>query len=89
MLPKASFPETHFTNPRLTSLYYQAMAAADVSVRREIAGKMQQIERDEGGYIVPIWAPVVDGHAATVQGLVAGRSGLPFNQFDFTRAWIQ
>ena len=75
MLPKASFPETHFTNPRLTSLYYQAMAAADVSVRREIAGKMQQIERDEGGYIVPIWAPVVDGHAATVQGLVAGGVG--------------
>jgi peptide/nickel transport system substrate-binding protein len=89
MLPKASFPETHFTNPRLTSLYYQAMATADVSLRREIAGKMEQIERDEGGYIVPIWAPVLDGYAASVHGLVAGRSGLSFNQFDFTSAWIE
>jgi hypothetical protein len=65
------------------------MATADVSLRKEIAGKMQQIERDEGGYIVPIWAPVLDGHAASVHGLVAGRSGLPFNQFDFTHAWIK
>ncbi len=88
MLPNASFPETHFTSPRLTSLYYQTMAASDLSLRRELAGEMQQIERDQGGYIVPIWAPVLDGHAASVHGLVAGCSGLPFNQFDFTGAWI-
>jgi peptide/nickel transport system substrate-binding protein len=89
MLPNASFPETHFSNTRFTSLYYQAMAAPDVSLRREIAGEMQQIERDEGGYIVPLWAPVLDGYASSVHGLVAGVSGLPFNQFDFTGAWIE
>jgi peptide/nickel transport system substrate-binding protein len=89
MLPNASFPETHFTDARFTSLYYQAMAAADLSLRREIAGEMQQIERDQGGYIVPLWAPVLDGHAASVNGLTAGVSGLPFNQFDFTSAWIE
>jgi peptide/nickel transport system substrate-binding protein len=89
MLPNASFPETHYTNSRLTSLYYQAMAAADLSRRKEIAGEMQQIERDEGGYIVPLWAPVLDGYAASVHGLAAGVSGLSFNQFDFTDAWIE
>ena len=50
---------------------------------------MQQIERDEGGYIAPLWAPVLDGYASSVHGLVAGVSGLPFNQFDFTSAWIE
>jgi peptide/nickel transport system substrate-binding protein len=88
MLPTSSFNETNFNNPRFNSLYNQANAAADLSLRREIAGEMQRIEYDEGGYILPVHPPVLDAHAASVKGLQPGRSGLSFNSYDFTGAWL-
>jgi peptide/nickel transport system substrate-binding protein len=88
LLPNSSFPETHFHNPQFVNLYNQAQAAADPSKRREIAGEMQRIEYNEGGYMLPLHPPVLDAHAASVHGLQAGLSGLPFNTYDFTNAWI-
>jgi peptide/nickel transport system substrate-binding protein len=88
-LPTSSFPETHFNNSRFNSLYQQAVATADVNMRREIAGEMQRIEHDDGGYVFPIFAPVVDACAASVHGLTPGLSGLPFNGYHLTDAWIE
>jgi peptide/nickel transport system substrate-binding protein len=89
MLPTSSFPETHFNNPRYTSLYHQAVATGDINQRRELAGEMQRIEYDESGYIMPIFVPVLDAHASSVHGLQAGRSGLSFNAYHLTDAWIE
>jgi peptide/nickel transport system substrate-binding protein len=50
LLPNCSYSETHFTSPRLTSLYYQAVAQPNLSLRREIAGEMQRIELDRGAF---------------------------------------
>jgi peptide/nickel transport system substrate-binding protein len=89
LLPTSSYPETHFNNPRYTSLYHQTVATAELSMRRELAGEMQRIEYDQGGYIIPLFPPVLDAHAASVHGLQAGRSGLSFNVAHFTDAWIE
>jgi peptide/nickel transport system substrate-binding protein len=89
MLPRSSYPETHFNNPRLTSLYSQALAAPDLRLRREIAGEMQRIEYDEGGYIAPIFQPILDAHAASVHGLQAGVQGTSFNTCNLRSAWIE
>jgi peptide/nickel transport system substrate-binding protein len=88
MVPGASYPETHFNNPRFTSLYYQALGAADLSLRREIAAEMQRIEFDQGGYIAPIFTPILDAHATAVRGLQPGRTGFSFNTFNFRDTWI-
>jgi peptide/nickel transport system substrate-binding protein len=88
MLPSSPYNETHFNNPRYTSLYNQALATGDVNKRKELAGEMQRIEHDEGGYITPIFTPIVDSYAASVHGLVSGRTGFPFNSGDFGGAWI-
>jgi peptide/nickel transport system substrate-binding protein len=88
MVPPYSYDETHFKDPRYNSLYLQALATGDLSMRREIAGELQRIEYDKGGYIVPVFQPDVDAHATSVHGLMAGGHGQAFNNYTFSGAWI-
>jgi peptide/nickel transport system substrate-binding protein len=87
-LPTAPFNETHWDNARYNSLYAQAIATTDTSLRTEIAHEMQQIEYDEGGYIIPFFPPVIDGFGTNVGGLVPGKSGLSLNAYDFKGVWL-
>jgi peptide/nickel transport system substrate-binding protein len=87
-LPTASFNETHWNNSRYNSLYAQAIAAGDAALRTEIAHEMQQIEYDEGGYIIPFFPPVVDGFGTNVGGLVPSKIGLSLNAYDFKNVWL-
>jgi peptide/nickel transport system substrate-binding protein len=87
-LPTASFNETHWKNPRYNSLYAQAIAAGDPALRTEIAHEMQQIEYDEGGYIIPFFPPVIDGYGTNVGGLVPSKIGLSLNAYDFKNVWL-
>jgi peptide/nickel transport system substrate-binding protein len=87
-LPDAPFNETHWDNSRYNSLYSQAIATTDTSLRTELAHEMQQIEYNEGGYIIPFFPPVVDGYGTNVGGLVPGKSGLSLNAYDFKGVWL-
>jgi len=87
-LPTAPFNETHWDNARYNSLYAQAIATTDQSLRTELAHEMQQIEYNEGGYIIPFFPPVVDGFGTNVGGLVPGKSGLSLNAYDFKGVWL-
>ena len=87
-LPSASFNETHWDNSRYNSLYAQAIAAVDASLRTEIAHEMQQIEYNEGGYIIPFFPPVIDGYSPNVGGLVPSKIGLSLNAYDFKNVWL-
>jgi peptide/nickel transport system substrate-binding protein len=87
-LPTASFNETHWNNSRYNSLYNQAIATVDDSLRAELAHEMQQIEYDEGGYIIPFFPPVIDGYGANVGGLVPSKIGLSLNAYDFKGVWL-
>jgi peptide/nickel transport system substrate-binding protein len=87
-LPTAPFNETHWDNSRYNSLYAQAIATVDASLRTELAHEMQQIEYDEGGYIIPFFPPVIDGYAPNVGGLVPSKSGLSLGAYDFKNVWL-
>jgi peptide/nickel transport system substrate-binding protein len=87
-LPTASFNETHWNNSRYNSLYAQAIATTDTSLRTELAHEMQQIEYNEGGYIIPFFPPVIDGFGANVGGLVPSKSGLSLGAYDFKKVWL-
>jgi hypothetical protein len=49
---------------------------------------MQQIEYNEGGYIIPFFPPVIDGFGANVGGLVPSKIGLSLNAYDFKGVWL-
>ena len=87
-LPTASFNETHWDNSRYNSLYAQAIATTDTSLRTELAHEMQQIEYNEGGYIIPFFPPVIDGFGTNVGGLVPSKSGLSLGAYDFKKVWL-
>lgn len=49
---------------------------------------MQLIDYEEGGYIIPFFAPVIDGVADNVNGISATRSGLSLHDYNFTETWL-
>jgi peptide/nickel transport system substrate-binding protein len=89
MLPTSSYPETHFNNAKFTKLYYQALAAPTLSQRREIAGEMQKIEHEEGGYISPVFRDIVDASTANVHGIREGVVSNNFNNYDLRNAFVE
>ena len=87
-LPTAPFNETHWDNSRYNSLYNQAIATVDGALRTELAREMQRLEYDQGGYIIPFFPPVIDGHGPNVGGLVPSRIGLSLNAYNFKNVWL-
>ena len=90
-LPSSPFNETHFNNPTYTSLYAQAIRQGDLAKRAEIAHEMQKIDYDEGGYIIPLFVPVIDAYAPKVHGAAVEPSkvGASFNDWDFQSLWFK
>ncbi len=87
-LPTAPYNECHFDDPHYTKLYSEAVATTDETKRIAIAHEMQLIDYNTGGYIIPFFIPVIDGYDPSVHGLVASRSGISFNNYDFKSMWL-
>lgn len=87
-LPNAPFNECHFDDPRYSALYTDALRIVDATARRDIVHEMQQIEYDQGGYIIPYFPPVIDGYGASVHGLTPSNVGISLGNYDFSRVWI-
>lgn len=87
-LPSAPFNETHFDNSRYNSLYQEAIATVDPAKRQQLAHEMQQIDYNDGGYIIPFFPPVIDGYGTNVRGLVPSKGGLSLNSYDFKSIWL-
>jgi peptide/nickel transport system substrate-binding protein len=87
-LPNSAYNEVHWNDPHYNQLYNEALATVDEAKRTEICHELQQIDYDQGGYIIPLFPPVIDGYAANVQGLVPSKTGLPLNAFGFKQMWL-
>ncbi|WP_408899736.1 ABC transporter substrate-binding protein (plasmid) [Nocardioides sp. R1-1] len=86
--PNAPYPETHFSNEKYNSLYEQAISTVDADARRELSHEMQQIDYDEGGYIIPQFSASIDAASKKVHGMATAKTGLSFGNFDFKSMWI-
>ena len=85
MLTGSPFNETHTNNTHYTSLYNQANATADASLRKELLHEMQAYDFNEGGYIIPAFIDVLDAYSDKVTGYSAGKVGQPLSNFNFER----
>ena len=83
LLPASPFNETHWSLPRYGSLYQQANATADPALRREIEHEMQQIDFNQGGYIIPAFIDALDAYSTKITGYAAARVGQPLSDFNF------
>jgi peptide/nickel transport system substrate-binding protein len=85
MLPTSPWDETHFADPAYIRLYAQANATLDPAARREIAWQMQQIDFDQGGYIIPAFIDTLDAYSTTITGYAPSRLGQPLDDYSFAR----
>ncbi len=75
-LPNSPYNETHWPpksgeGSNFGDLYKQALAETDTDKRIEIEHEMQKAEYDNGGYIIPYFNSLIDGHSTKVAGTQA------------------
>ena len=73
----APWNDAHWKNERFDKLLVEARTELDSEKRRQMYWEMQEIVRDEGGTIIPIYAQYVDAHRTGVtHGLLAANRNL-------------
>ena len=83
-----SWNDTFWTHERFDQLLLQARGETDQEKRRQMYYEMQQIVRDEGGVVVPMFANYVMALANKVQhGAMAGNWDMDGNKF-MERWWF-
>lgn len=88
MMPESPYNETGWTNDEWQALIDEALATVDEGKRNELISQAQEIEWDEGGYIIWGYKSGVDAHSSKLQGLEPDKSGIYLNTFRFGDAWL-
>jgi peptide/nickel transport system substrate-binding protein len=94
-LPNSPYNETHWPpksgeGSDFGDLYKQALAETDSNKRIEIEHEMQKAEYDTGGYIIPYFNSLIDGHSTKVAGLSPSKGTLNLAGFGhgFRTIWF-
>jgi peptide/nickel transport system substrate-binding protein len=85
MLPSSPWDETHWADPAYIKLYAQANATSDDQARAQIVRDMQQIDFNQGGYIIPAYIDTLDAYRREVTGYAPSRLGQPLGDYTFAR----
>jgi peptide/nickel transport system substrate-binding protein len=82
-IPTAPYNECHWppANSNYISLYKQALAEVDKTKRIALKHQMQQLEYDQGGYIIPFFNNLVDAYSTKVSGFVTSKGTLNLDSF--------
>jgi len=94
-LPNSPYNETHWPpksgeGSDFGDLYKQALAETDSAKRIDIEHQMQKAEYDVGGYIIPYFNSLIDGHSTKVLGLKPSKGTLNLAGFGhgFRTIWF-
>ena len=83
----APFNETHWRDPTFNTLLFKAIGETDQTKAQSLWDQVQQIQYQQGGYIIWTNADFVDGLAKKVQGLKPSAAGILGNH-RFQDAWL-
>ncbi len=86
-IPGGTYNETHFDNKKFNGLISAAAASTDKDKRRSLVQQAQEIEYNEGGYIIWGFRQQVDGYSNKVQGLKPS-AYLPLDSYKFQFASV-
>jgi peptide/nickel transport system substrate-binding protein len=91
-IPTAPYNECHWppASSNYLSLYHQALGEVDKTKRIALKHQMQQLEYDQGGYIIPFFNNLVDAYSTKVSGFVASKGTLNLDSFGhgFRTIWF-
>ena len=75
----APFDEIHQTNAHWQTLYNQAIKTVNATQRGDIIKELLRFDYDQGGYLIPVYFPSIEGMSAQVYGDTDNLTGLPIN----------
>ncbi|HWH19463.1 MAG TPA: hypothetical protein VN671_02945, partial [Solirubrobacterales bacterium] len=70
-------------------LFEEASSTLDEEKKGEFVHEMMKLDYEEGGYIIPIFFPVIDGVAPYVYGVEPSVTGQALSTFQFQNFWIK
>jgi peptide/nickel transport system substrate-binding protein len=79
-LPDSPFNETHWGKGKFEKLIQQGRAELDDAKRAQILHDAQQMQYEQGGYIIPYFSNIIDAYSAKVGGFVQAKSGFNLGQ---------
>lgn len=88
-LSTAPYNTTHFNNPKYDKLYKEAVSTLDETRQGDLVHEMMGIDYHEGGYIIPVFIPVIDAVAPYVYGNEPSVTAFSFDGFQFQNFWIK
>lgn len=75
----APFDEIHQTDAHWQALYNQAVKTVNTPARIELIQQLMKFDYAQGGYIIPVYFPSVEGMSAKVYGDSENITGFPVN----------
>ena len=82
-MPDAPYNETHWKNAEWLALVKKAFATVDDAERSALIAQAQEIEYNEGGYIIWSWRNQVDAYSKTTTGYKLDKLGGPVGRMYF------
>jgi peptide/nickel transport system substrate-binding protein len=79
-LPDSPFNETHWGKGKFEQLIQQGRAELDEAKRADILHQAQQMQYEQGGYIIPYFSNIIDAYSAKVGGFTEAKSGFNLGQ---------
>jgi peptide/nickel transport system substrate-binding protein len=83
----APYNETHWTTPKADRLLFEALADTNVATAEQKWHAVQQLQFDNGGYIITNNFNWLDAYGPKVRGIRTSSLG-PCNYYDFKSAWL-
>lgn len=87
--PSSPYNETHWDDDEWQDLVNEADATIDEDARCELIKQAQEIEFNEGGYIIWGFPNNLDAYNNTVAGFVPDKSGIPLTSYSFRKVWVE
>jgi peptide/nickel transport system substrate-binding protein len=84
----AYYNACHFNDAEYNSTYAKAIATTDTATRNDLIGQLAHIDYDRGGYIVPVFTPVIEAWSSSVGGIEKSVTGVSPGNADFKNFWI-
>jgi len=87
-MPGAPYNETHWENAEWLAIVNEALTTVDEAKRNELIGQAQEIEFNEGGFIIWAFRNQVDAYSAKIAGLDPSRLGIPLGNWGFRTVYF-
>ena len=87
-MPDAPYNETHWKNDKWLAIIEEAFRTVDDTKRNELVAQAQEIEYNEGGYIIWSFRNQVDAYSNKIAGIEPDRLGFPLGRFAFQKVYF-